>query len=45
MDHKMKGAIKLGKKNIAHFNVDISSTLWDVFAYKKLDVGLCGKGL
>lgn len=42
MDHKLKGSIKVGKSNLANFNVNINSSLWDVFAYKKLDFDLCG---
>lgn len=45
MEHKVKGFVTVSKKKILNFDVDFTSSLFDVFAYKKMKMNICGKGM
>lgn len=42
MNHKVKGTVQVSKKTVADFKFDFTSSLFDPFAYKKMDFNLCG---
>ena len=45
MEHKVKGFVTVSKKKIISFDVDFTSTLFDIFDYKKMKMSICAKGI